>query len=560
VKPDFSDLNFWDNCFTELAGVDFRKANLTNASLFYVNLQGANLESATLEGADLSNTNLREANLKKADLSFCMLLGTDFFRTDLTGACFIAALSENLDLRHARLAENDFTEAVLKDVNLDEARCSDIDFTKANLTRARLNKVVFENCCLKGAKLEFASLDGAMLNGANMDKAILSYASMISANLVGTTLELAHLEGANLRKANLSECNLIRAYLPNAVLEGANLAGADLTGADLSGANLGNASLERANLSQTNLSAAYLRNARLDGANLREANLEGADLAKANMTGVDLSEANLQSAVLITSSGMPANMSKTILRGTKFTKKADSRVGRSFLELASADGLETAIFDDPQFLERYLAEAFEFAHREGLEEKEFYPKVVQRVLNRIKALRNLFLSDEPREELILAVKDITAELIKYLAKHPDALYKIKPRQFEELIAEILTSYGWRVQLTAPTKDGGFDIFAINKDPSQLESAWIIECKKYSAKHKVGVGIARGLYGVMTDLRFNCALLTTTSYFTKGAEKFAASRYGFELRDYEGILEWINEYKPNPNGRLYIKDNRLVIEK
>lgn len=28
----------------------------------------------------------------------------------------------------------------------------------------------------------------------------------------------------------------------------------------------------------------------------------------------------------------------------------------------------------------------------------------------------------------------------------------------------------------------------------------------------------------------------------------ASRYDFHLKDYEGVLEWINEYKPNPNGR------------
>ena len=32
----------------------------------------------------------------------------------------------------------------------------------------------------------------------------------------------------------------------------------------------------------------------------------------------------------------------------------------------------------------------------------------------------------------------------------------------------------------------------------------------------------------------------------------------ELRDYEGILDWINEYKPNPDGKLYIRENKLVL--
>jgi len=31
-----------------------------------------------------------------------------------------------------------------------------------------------------------------------------------------------------------------------------------------------------------------------------------------------------------------------------------------------------------------------------------------------------------------------------------------------------------------------------------------------------------------------------------------------LRDYEGILEWINTHRPNPDGGLYIKDNRLIL--
>ena len=26
-----------------------------------------------------------------------------------------------------------------------------------------------------------------------------------------------------------------------------------------------------------------------------------------------------------------------------------------------------------------------------------------------------------------------------------------------------------------------------------------------------------------------------------------------MKEYEGILEWINEYRPNPDGKLYIAD-------
>lgn len=162
-------------------------------------------------------------------------------------------------------------------------------------------------------------------------------------------------------------------------------------------------------------------------------------------------------------------------------------------------------------------------------------------------------------QLTKIINVVTVELIDYLKKHPEALYEIKPRQFEELIAEILASYGWQIQLTPPTKDGGYDIFAISKDISTgVKTSWIIECKKYSPQNKVSVDIIRALYGIKSNLRVANALIATTSYFTKGAHDFKASRYDIELKDYEAILEWINQYHPNPNGKLYIKNKQIII--
>ncbi len=230
----------------------------------------------------------------------------------------------------------------------------------------------------------------------------------------------------------------------------------------------------------------------------------------------------------------------------------------SFLDLATCEGLDSAIFSDPAFLPTYLARAFEYAHDPGTEDAQRWPHFVETVLARIKALRSLYADVEPPPRLVEAVEAITAELIEYLARHPRALYRIRPRQFEELIAEILASYGWQVQLTPASKDGGYDLLAISKDASDLETSWIVECKKYGPENKVGVEIARALYGVKTDLRVASALLATTSHFTRGVKAYKASHYDLELRDYEGILEWINTYRPNPDGRLYIKDNRLIL--
>jgi RNA polymerase sigma factor (sigma-70 family) len=172
----------------------------------------------------------------------------------------------------------------------------------------------------------------------------------------------------------------------------------------------------------------------------------------------------------------------------------------------------------------------------------------------------LYHDAEPSESVAIIVQNITADLIAHVKKNPEELYSLKPRQFEELIAEILASYGWHVELTRATRDGGYDIFAISKDPSGLQASWLIECKKYKKERKVGVGVVRALYGTRGVVPGGMLMLATTSYFSKDVYVWKESKYDLQLRDCEAILEWINAYHPNPTGRLYIKDSQLVLAK
>lgn len=169
----------------------------------------------------------------------------------------------------------------------------------------------------------------------------------------------------------------------------------------------------------------------------------------------------------------------------------------------------------------------------------------------------LYANVDPPTRLVLAVRSLNQSMISYIRRHPQAMHDIHWHVFEELIAELLASFGWQVDLTRLSRDGGYDIFAVH-NTAGLRSSWIIECKHYKAERKVGIEIARSLYAVKTELHVGMAMLATTSCFTEGVKDFSASRYDFELRDFEGILEWINEYRPNPNGRLYIKDQDIAI--
>jgi len=184
------------------------------------------------------------------------------------------------------------------------------------------------------------------------------------------------------------------------------------------------------------------------------------------------------------------------------------------------------------------------------------------IMLRLRGIRQLYdqTTEPPPRHLVEAVQAVSLELVDHIQKHPQELHRIRPRQFEELIAEILLSFGWEVQLTPPTRDGGYDIFAISNSIAGIRSSWIVECKKYSSHRKVGVDIARELYGAAMKLdRGNVGMiLATTSSFTKGAEELASSTYNFELRDYDAVLGWINECRPNPDGNLYLRDTELIV--
>ena len=55
------------------------------------------------------------------------------------------------------------------------------------------------------------------------------------------------------------------------------------------------------------------------------------------------------------------------------------------------------------------------------------------------------------------------------------------------------------------------------------------------------------------------MLATTTYFTKGVNDFKTSRYDLDTKDFNGIIDWVQQYKLNETGSLYLKDYRLTID-
>jgi hypothetical protein len=135
---------------------------------------------------------------------------------------------------------------------------------------------------------------------------------------------------------------------------------------------------------------------------------------------------------------------------------------------------------------------------------------------------------------------IEERLIAYFTGHPEELRNIHPRRFEEIIAEIFSGFGFTVELTAQTRDGGRDIIAVKNDPVTLK--FLIECKRFLPPNKVGIGVIQRLHGVTISEGASKGIIATTSYFSLPARQHLEKHpFILEGRDYDGIVEWLKLY-------------------
>ena len=150
-------------------------------------------------------------------------------------------------------------------------------------------------------------------------------------------------------------------------------------------------------------------------------------------------------------------------------------------------------------------------------------------------------SQPSSNESNIIVHNIDDEVKKYFKKHPHKLYDLNPRKFEELIASILKDLGFDVELTKTTRDGGRDIIASIRNAVTNFLAYV-ECKRFAADNKVGVGIIRKVAGVHYTRKPSKSIIVTTSYFTKDAIKEAESLENqLDLKDFNSIKEWLKKY-------------------
>ncbi len=208
------------------------------------------------------------------------------------------------------------------------------------------------------------------------------------------------------------------------------------------------------------------------------------------------------------------------------------------------DSIDSAIFSrDPSQLIVLFNRAQEQCHYLDIETGMDIEEVrdLSKLIN-VKSGELLF--SPPRPSLIIPrlIIPVHSCLVSLIKDNPKSLFNITPRQFEELIAELFRDFGFEIELTRATRDGGRDIIAVY-EIANIKTKYLVECKRYDPSKKISIGIVQKLFGVKMSEAANKAILVTTSSFTKPAIEFASKHlWDLDLRDYNDIIQWVNNYK------------------
>ncbi len=153
----------------------------------------------------------------------------------------------------------------------------------------------------------------------------------------------------------------------------------------------------------------------------------------------------------------------------------------------------------------------------------------------------------PAKELVLPPQKIITDLsiinnsfLDEVKDNPAKIYKLTPREFEELVCEIFQKRGYDVTLTKKTKDGGKDLIVLNN--CFLGGFLVyVECKKYSPQRPVSVKLVRELYGTVSADKATAGILISTSYFSREAVSFQQRVPNqMKLIDYKELIQKIKE--------------------
>lgn len=159
----------------------------------------------------------------------------------------------------------------------------------------------------------------------------------------------------------------------------------------------------------------------------------------------------------------------------------------------------------------------------------------------------IHVEESNAKQIILDETTRIKQIIFEIYLNNEKLYRLHPREFEKLIAELLFNKGFEIELTKQTRDNGYDILAMKYIDGFSPIKYLVECKKHAENRKIGVEIVRSFKEVLSTEQANKGLIVTTSYFSKDAiKKQQQTPLLLEYKDKNDVIDWVNEYYTQKN--------------
>lgn len=142
-------------------------------------------------------------------------------------------------------------------------------------------------------------------------------------------------------------------------------------------------------------------------------------------------------------------------------------------------------------------------------------------------------------QIVSDIKIFNNSILSKIKMNPSEMYRLKPREFEEFIAELMLKQGYVVDLTQVTRDGGKDlIMARHGDIGNF--IYYVECKQYQPKNPVGVQLVRQLAGTILADQVTAGIMITSSYFSSDAIQYSQKlKHQLSLVDYVKLKQWLH---------------------
>jgi restriction endonuclease Mrr len=149
---------------------------------------------------------------------------------------------------------------------------------------------------------------------------------------------------------------------------------------------------------------------------------------------------------------------------------------------------------------------------------------------------------DTRLQLATDIRHVSRSLKTALGRRPELLFKLTPRQFEEVVAELLSDRGYDVELGPLGPDGGVDIYAAKQD-GLGSFLYLVQCKRFSATRPVSLDVVQRLHGRVAADRATAGVVVTASRFTQPAKDFAEQiKYQMTLREFAHLQAWLEGWR------------------